>query len=744
MVRLFMFNLKRSLKRNYILFLILIIAFIVRIIGLVPGFNPYHPDEGMSYSSAVSMVINGDFNPGRFDYPSGVPLVHYFIYVQFILPFVLFKLFFLNPKLIFLAFVNISSFFSDFRVEIFGNRDIYALFWSRHITAVLGTISVFITYLIGSKLFDKKAGLFAAFFLAFNYRHVYSSHFALSDIPNSLFALLAFLSCLFLFKKNSLKNYLLAGLFIGGSLAIKYQIFPIFTFLGVHFYWFFKMKKISYLFSKKIFLTFFVAVFVFSITNIHFFLNLDEAFYWLEIVSLRYGSGFNHFNFYPVYYLFYWGIGALPSIFIVLGVLLGLIYYPLKTILMLTYIIPFFYVFLYYMSGGTYVRNFTTVIPFLMVFAGLFFSIIFNLLLRVVKKKVLALMLTLILLIIVNLEPIRNSFIVSFSYLRPWNRDVLKVWAEKNLPKTAKIANDNLGLEYDTGSLVEPWNVNEENSIAELQEKNFDFAVANLDWRQSLLYWWFNTDPLTLIKYKDLPYALLDNSYNGIAMQEFLQYAVFEVYKPWQAPELNYFVSKIPPKLENLGKEIYSFNFDKSDENWHAIDIYNNTNIVGLDWDKYLGNTVGGSLVYKGGLKTQGITRYSSKLMPIKPGKVYTIVGFIKTEDVLLKYRGRDGFLRLDFYEDNNPKKVGIGGTYKSVSARVYDTKDWVKRQFTMRAPQNANFLTVSLQKDSYGGRVWVDDVKVYESEKIPENFQKVPLIKSRITKDLLYPNSIL
>lgn len=730
-------------RNNYILIGILIVALVIRIVGLVPGYSPYHPDEGIFSSSAIEMLINGNFNPGRFDYPAGVSLIYYFVYSQLILPVVLFKIFFQHPSYIIDFIEKGSRFFSDYNIEIFGNQGINALFWSRHITAVLGAFSVFITYLVGTKLFDKKTGLFAAFFLAFNYRHVYSSHFALSDVPNSLFAVLAFLSCLFLFKKNSLKNYLLTGFFLGLYFSIKYQVFPVFSFLFVHLYWVLKQRKPQIIFDKKVFLTLFLMLFLFSILNVHIFFNLETARYWIEKVYLRYGAGFNKFNFYPLYYLFYWGIGPFPSLVIILGIIIGLLLFPLESFLMLSFILPFFFVFLYYVSGGTYVRNFTTIIPFLMIFAGLFFSVILNFLTKITRKKSLALIVVLFLAIIVNLESIKNSSVLSISFLNPWNRPLLQAWAEEKLPKAARIANDNLGLEYTRSSII-PWNVNEENSIAELQEGDYDFAVGDIDWRQSLLDWWFSTAPSELIKYKIMPYVLLDNSYNGIAMLEFLQYSVFEVYKPWQAPELNYFISKIPQKLDNPGKQIYSFNFNEDEEGWYGVDTDNNRKTKGFYWDGKGGNTREGSLVYGEGVNVHQPTRYSSRLIPIRPGKVYTAVGFIKTEDELPKARQRDGFLRLDFYEDSDLTKVGRGGINKSVSGRVYGTTNWVKKQTSMKAPDKANFLTISLQKDFYGGRVWVDDVKIYESDRMPENFPEVPLIKSTIPKEVLYPNSIL
>lgn len=729
------------IKKNKLLALILFFALTIRVVGTYPGYPPFHPDEPMSFGSALEMIIHNDLNPRRFDYPAGVPLVHYIIFIQFILPVVLFKIFLLNPKLILEFLEKGGLFFSDFRVEIFGNRDVYALFWSRHITALLGALSVFVTYLVGSKLFNKKTGLFAAFFLAFNYRHVVSSHFALSDVPNSLFAILAFYASTLLLEKNTRRRYIFAGLCVGLSLSIKYQIFSLFPFLLVHFLWFLKKQKLSYLFNRNFLLALIVIPLIFVILNPYLLLNLKTAMPVIQYVGGRYGAGVNKFNFYPVYYLFYWGIGPLPFIAIVLGMLFGLVRYPIKTILILFYAIPFFYIFLYYMLGGGYVRNFTTVTPFLMLFAGLFFSILLSGLEKIIKKRAFVLSIVLFLVFVVNFESIKNSLILSISFLKPWNRDLLQTWADKNLPKTSKVANDNLGL-VTQGSNIIRWEVNEDNSIAELQEKDFDFAVANIDWRQSLLYWWFGISPSELIKYRAMPYAILDNSYNGIAMKEFLQYSVFEAYKPWQAPELNYFVSKIPPRINNFGKETYSFEFDKDEENWFAIDIYNNKNMKGLTWDKNEGNTKKGSLVYRS-LNGGQIVRYTSRLLPISPGKVYTVTGFIKTEEELTT-RLRDGFIRLDFFENDDLEKQGLGGISKSVSARVYNTKNWVKKQTALEAPSNAHFMSVSFQKSYYPGSIWLDDVKIYEAEKFPEKFPYIPLIKSTMPDEVLYPNSIL
>lgn len=730
------------LRKNKILCFILFLALVVRVVGVYPGYPHLHPDETVSYGVVFDMLTYGDLNPRRFDYPAGVGLIHYFVYTQFILPVILLKVFLLKPSLIFDFLEKGSYFFNEFQVEIFGNRQIDALYWSRYINAILGALSVLLTYLAGLKLFNKKVGLFAAFLLAFNYRHVLASHLGLSDAPNSFFSILAIYACALLFEKNTRKRYLIAAACVGFSFSIKYQIFSLLPFLLVHFLWFLKKREFKYLFCKNFLFSLIIIPLIFAVINPYFVLNLKTALPIVQYVGARYGAGVNKFNFYPLYYLFYWGIGPLPFIAIILGLLSGLIFYRLKTVLLLVYIVPFFYIFLYYMLGGGYVRNFTPAIPILMIFAGLFFSIIVPGVLKIIKNKTLAWLLILTFTFFVNLESIKNSFTLSINNLKPWNRDALQTWADNNLPKTARITNDNLSL-INPGNNSVPWEINDESSVAELQEKGYNFAVGAIEWRQYLLYWWFHLDASELIKHRSLPYHVLDNSYDGIAVKELLQYEIYELYKPWQAIEFNYFVSKILPELKNTGRQIYSFEFNKDEEEWYGVDIYNNRVTKGLNWDKNEGYEKKGSLVYIGMLSNNQTGRYTSKLIPIKNGKVYTITGFLKTEKEL-NSKSRDGFIRLDFYKDNNLDKIKSGGIIKSVSARVYGTKSWVKKQTTMKAPAYARFMTVSFQKNYHPGKIWLDDVKIYETDKMPEKFSDIPIIKSTIPDNILYPNSIL
>ena len=75
------------MRTNSIIFgIILIIAVILRFTGINPGYPPYHSDEGISYSAASSMIVNGNLDPLRYDYPVMTPLTNYISYQAIFIP----------------------------------------------------------------------------------------------------------------------------------------------------------------------------------------------------------------------------------------------------------------------------------------------------------------------------------------------------------------------------------------------------------------------------------------------------------------------------------------------------------------------------------------------------------------------------------------------------------------------------------------------------------------------------------
>jgi len=687
-------------------------------------------------------------DPGRYDYPTGVPLIHYYFYRTLLVPFAILKNFFLHPPIFKVFLTNQKQFWIVSRNFIFGRYDHRALSWSRHLTALLGTGAVFLTYLLGKKLLNKTTGLIAAFLVAFNYRHVLSSHLALSDIPNNFFALLAVYACLLLLEKNNHRRYLLAGLSCGFSLSIKYQVFPLLTFLFVQLVWVYRKKSWRELFNKNFVLAVFLIPLLFVLLNPYLFLHFEKALNSIRLVSLRYGMGDKRFNFYTLFYLYHWGIGHLPALAIIGGLVLTLILKPLQAFFLFSFIFPFLFIFVYYARGGTYVRNFTTVIPFLFILAGFLLAEFFQLVKRRWKKAVfLFLPLFLFIVFLVNFQPIKNSVALAYFYTQPWNSDEFSFWLLENLPKKIQVRSHPLVF-FPEGKQVErtDWPLNGDISLAEVRGKGDKFAIMNLDIYHVLLYDWFLLPTKAMFKYSDVPYEVITNTYSGLVLEEWLNFTVGEVFNPWQAYDFNYLVFKISPVSISLGNKAAGFNFDKNDDDWQVKDILNQKteNFV---WSEVEGRTKKGSLEISQETKNFPVTYFASLPLSVKAGKHYTFSAWIKNSLELELKGNQDGFLRMDFYKNKEDAQEGRNRLGVAVSGRVSGKSRWVEKQASGVAPLGAKYVILGFQRNKLTSNFssWLDDASLFESDVLPqENFPQVPYIQPKTPKEVLYPNSIL
>ena len=94
---------------------------------------------------------------------------------------------------------------SDFAAKII--RDLTPLFLIGRITsAVMGTISIFMTYRIGSSLYNKNVGLVAALFLCFNVANIELSHYARVDATLCAVVLVSFYFIVKIFQGGNLQD----------------------------------------------------------------------------------------------------------------------------------------------------------------------------------------------------------------------------------------------------------------------------------------------------------------------------------------------------------------------------------------------------------------------------------------------------------------------------------------------------------------------------------------------------------
>lgn len=720
-------------------------ALLFRTIGFYPGYSPYHSDEGMSYSSAIEMIKRVNIDPGRYDYPSLIPLIHAIVYLVFFLPFFLVLSFIFSPENI-PGGKNLFDLLVRFLVV---NQQTHVLFWGRFLTGLFGVGVVFLVYQIAVKYFiDKRIGLVAAFLTAVNFRQVLNSHLGLPDIYNAFFLLVSFYVFSLLLKRPSFKNYLLSASAMALYFSTKFQIFVIPAFLIIHLYHSLKLtrNKFPLLFFKnflnsKIILSTIVGLLIVLA------INYADLIHWKEFKDinsynlLKYSVGAKQFNFYPLSYLYHVGIGPLIFISTILGIILGLRRYTFKTIVLISAVVPFMYFFLYYSRGGYYTRNFVTITPLLLIFAAVlivnFWSWLFK------KSTLLKNLLIVLSVLAVSYTQTNHSLVVVSSYIKPWNFEQARNWAAINIQSKAKVVShpwDKYPRDKDYEIIpLEPSTIF---SIAEMRQEQGEYGFINIDWLSLSSYWWINRSTKDSLLFWNKPDNLLSNTFGSVSAKELAAYSVAVFIKPWQAPEMNILIAKIPeePEIDKTMLKTFNFNDRSSLEDWSVVDgDYNGTQ--GISYDPSQGYTAPGSIKIEAGVRRFPIILAASPLFEFEGKRAIVVEGWIKSDNPMTKNR-RDGFLRVDFYK-NNPGKITINtvSSYSSVSPRYFG-EGWVKHKIFVIPPRDAKFLTVSAQSNG-STNFWFDDISIFLSEDSFKDPRKsAPFIDYQIPNELLFPYS--
>ena len=152
----------------------------------------------------------------------------------------------------------------------------------RIVEIIFGSMCIFLTYLIGKRIFDEKIGLLSAFFLAISPTFFFFNGIMLTEIVSAFFALLA----VYLLTKG---KHFLFGLFFGISFMARFL--QLFVFIGVILALICNKQSIkSY---KKIFFGFLMAVLPYLAVNQILYHN--PFFPFMEQIFLTGNSGWiNH------------------------------------------------------------------------------------------------------------------------------------------------------------------------------------------------------------------------------------------------------------------------------------------------------------------------------------------------------------------------------------------------------------------------------------------------------------------
>ncbi len=736
------------LKRNKLLFLILLFAIALRFIGIYPGFSQYHPDEGMSYGQGITMLRQNSLDVHGYalplSYPSLIPIINAVLFKVLFIPVAWLKFIATHvPQLAdgLIRFpLNKDEYGRIFQLEILGEREINVMTWGRLIAAAFGVGVVFMSYLVSKKMFGKIAGLTIGVLVAVNYRQVLNSHLDLPDIYNAFFLLLSIYFSLNLLAEKSRRNYLLAGIFVGLSLTTKFHTYAVYPFLVVHLLlaakYLYGNKDFSFrevlkeIVSSNVFLAGMIALLIVLVVNPYHLIRIEETIATLDYVAKKYAVGRNEFSPYTLWYLYTIGIGRTTSVLVVVGGLFSLIKKPKYALILLSAIIPFFYVVTYKTIGSFYTRNFVTITPLLLIFAGFVVSQIWE------SKKLIFRILFVVLFGLAVFENLANSVVVASEYRKPWNYQVTTDWLFKNIKPGTKVAAH--PFDPPTGSpeiIKTEFTVNGAYSLQEHQENGAEYALVNLDWAGDQFYFWMTQGVKDWTGgWAGKPLNIMRNTYSGLAVEQFFRYQVFSVTKPSQAPDSNLVLAKLIPWPKVNYKVVDKFNFDSDSQNWRVLGNFSKSVISEI----YNSDKQALVLTDKG--NRYGTTRLASAAIKIEPKHLYKVTADLAINKQLIPLE-RDGFLRIDFYETQNDlENVGITS---SVSSRVYGNLGWMSKQIIDRAPDTANYMVVSVGVGNPQLEVSVDNVVIEESIEIQENLlDSAPFIKKQIDLDLLYPNS--
>ncbi|MFC1698994.1 ArnT family glycosyltransferase [Candidatus Omnitrophota bacterium] len=268
---------KTSAKFNTALFLIILVATLFRLLAVNWGLPYRFHDDETNYTEMALRFGIGKFDPAHFTHGTLYPGILFFVY----------GLYFLVGKT-----VGLFSSLDGFMLAYLRDPSIFSIL-ARLIVNIFSIGTLYLTYLIGKELFNRKVGLLASLFLSFSIIHYMMSVTGLADIPAVFLLLLSSYLLLKYYFSNQLsaglRYFWFSGFTLGLAMAAKLLTAPgVFIYLFIYLY---KEKKLSKILNLNLLIGLALVILGFFIAEPFPFINPGVFFKTINNAS-RYFSGF--------------------------------------------------------------------------------------------------------------------------------------------------------------------------------------------------------------------------------------------------------------------------------------------------------------------------------------------------------------------------------------------------------------------------------------------------------------------
>lgn len=738
----FLSSVTRFLFQRPMIFLIVLVGFLLRIVGTNPGYYA-HGDEAM-YGEAIYMLINKTLSMEvhLMGYPPLIPwiMLIFFTFVFIPLGWLWFLAAHIND---FLLVVGDAAQSVDaggvgleriFHSQILGRNWTNVMYWGRYVTALFGTGAIILTYNVALTYFNKRSiALVAAFFVAVNYRLVLNSRIGFPDTFSVFFLLLALWSIGMLLKKPSAKAYFSAWVTSALSFLVKYQVYALVPLFLVHTIVSARTagrsfkKFLKAFFNKNVIVGGLIAAVIVLISHVYHFANIERVIEINNYEAIKYGFGRNIVNIFPISYLYHIGIGPFISVLAFSGILFGLLkkQYRIAILVLLSPVPVFLYLYFYYTVGGFFTRNFLALIPLPLLFASIPLGVTFDWFLKKVKTNILGQVFIvsslLLLLFLVSKDHTLNSLISAKVYSQPSPHVQARQWVQKNIKGDLVYgAYHGHPTPFDSKILFKQLSTPPMGfGYRELFEEGYDIAVVDFSVVHDTFLWWMTQPTEMGIRFFKKPDDLLSQNYMALATREYLWGHTLKAFlTPWQAPGYNYAIVSTKKEEQFRDTKIMQYDFNK-------YDIWDKVSYLPKYKDQLEIVSIPGNeeavLSIKSGTPLPGAIRWQSKPVVVKPGYGYAISAFIRSNEPISK-DNRNGFLRLDFYDQMPKPEIDSRATIGFVSKRVYGDEQWQEVYVQGVAPGDSQFMVVGFQADSSSQTLILKQIKVVETSEPMED----------------------